>query len=127
VPQPPPPSASNFGNAVLDNDDPNEVLVNDFDGQCCRTYPLNHSKIKRYRKQAEERRKKRMSSAALVTVKGEPEKARKHSAPSAATAAAPEASGPTPSTIGKLPCGQEGRQAGRKAGRQSRGRLMRAI
>ena len=26
-----------------------EVLVDDFDGQCCRTYPLNHSRIQRWR------------------------------------------------------------------------------
>ena len=26
-----------------------EVLVEDFDGECCRTYPFNHSKILRYR------------------------------------------------------------------------------
>ena len=32
-----------------------EVLVDDFDGQCCRTYPYNHSKIQRWR---EERRKR---------------------------------------------------------------------
>ena len=32
-----------------------EVLVDDFDGQCCRTYPYNHSKIQRWR---EERNKK---------------------------------------------------------------------
>ena len=32
-----------------------EVLVDDFDGQCCRTFPYNHSKIQRWR---EERRKR---------------------------------------------------------------------
>ena len=32
-----------------------EVLVDDFDGQCCRTYPYNHSKIQRWR---EEKNKK---------------------------------------------------------------------
>lgn len=32
-----------------------EVLVDDFDGQCCRTYPYNHSKIQRWR---EERRRR---------------------------------------------------------------------
>ena len=28
-----------------------EVLVDDFDGQCCRTYPDNHSKIIKWRAQ----------------------------------------------------------------------------
>ena len=32
-----------------------EVLVDDFDGQCCRTFPYNHSKIQRWR---EERRRR---------------------------------------------------------------------
>ena len=32
-----------------------EVLVDDFDGQCCRTYPFNHSKIQRWQ---EERKRK---------------------------------------------------------------------
>ena len=36
-------------------DEEEEVLVDDFDGQCCRTYPYNHSKIQRWR---EERNKK---------------------------------------------------------------------
>lgn len=39
-----------------------EVLVDDFDGQCCRTYPYNHSKIQRWReeknKKDKEKRKK---------------------------------------------------------------------
>ena len=39
-----------------------EVLVDDFDGQCCRTYPFNHSKIQRWqeeRKRKEKERKKK--------------------------------------------------------------------
>ena len=34
-----------------------EVLVDDFDGQCCRTYPYNHSKIQRW-KEAREKKEK---------------------------------------------------------------------
>ena len=32
-----------------------EVLVDDFDGQCCRTYPYNHSKIQRWREEQRRR------------------------------------------------------------------------
>ena len=32
-----------------------EVLVDDFDGQCCRTYPDNHSRILKWRAQREEK------------------------------------------------------------------------
>ena len=33
-----------------------QVLVDDFDGQCCRTYPYNHSKIQRWRESRKERK-----------------------------------------------------------------------
>ena len=34
------------------------MLVDDFDGQCCRTYPYNHSKIQRWRESRKERKEK---------------------------------------------------------------------
>ena len=49
---------------VLDSDE--EVLVDDFDGQCCRTYPLNHSRIQRWREtraQKERDKKKKEDEA----------------------------------------------------------------
>ena len=36
-----------------------EVLVDDFDGQCCRTYPYNHSKITRWREERKKREEAR--------------------------------------------------------------------
>ena len=36
-----------------------EVLVDDFDGQCCRTYPYNHSKINRWREERKKREEAR--------------------------------------------------------------------
>lgn len=38
-----------------------EVLVDDFDGQCCRTYPYNHSRIQRW--QREKRKRKAAAEA----------------------------------------------------------------
>ena len=40
---------------IIEDEDEEDLLVDDFDGQCCRTYPYNHSKILRW---AEERKKK---------------------------------------------------------------------
>ncbi len=34
-----------------DLSDAEEVLVDDFDGQCCRTYPYNHSRIQRWQRE----------------------------------------------------------------------------
>ena len=49
-PQQPPPTVN------LTNDDSDEeVLVDDFDGQCCRTYPDNHSRIIKWRAQRAEK------------------------------------------------------------------------
>ena len=39
---------------ILEDSD-EEVLLDDFDGQCCRTFPYNHSRIQRF---AEQRRTK---------------------------------------------------------------------
>jgi hypothetical protein len=33
---------------VQEEEEEQEVLVEDFDGECCRTYPYNHSRILRY-------------------------------------------------------------------------------
>jgi hypothetical protein len=41
-----------------------EVLVDDFDGQCCRTYPYNHSRILRWHKEKRERRRQKSSAMA---------------------------------------------------------------
>ena len=35
------------------------MLVDDFDGQCCRTYPYNHSKIQRWKEAKEKKEKER--------------------------------------------------------------------
>ena len=34
--------------AVEEEEEEKDLLVEDFDGECCRTYPFNHSKILRY-------------------------------------------------------------------------------
>ena len=39
-----------------------EVLVDDFDGQCCRTYPDNHSKIIKWRAQRIEKMAKQVKN-----------------------------------------------------------------
>jgi hypothetical protein len=41
-----PPAAAE--EAVEQEVEDEEVLVEDFDGECCRTYPYNHSRILRY-------------------------------------------------------------------------------
>ena len=56
------------------DDDPNEVLVDDFDGQCCRTYPYNHSKIRRWRQEREERRRRTNMAAKEPKLEPEPSK-----------------------------------------------------
>ena len=43
-----------------------EVLVDDFDGQCCRTYPDNHSRIIKWRAQRAEKAKQQKSAAVQV-------------------------------------------------------------
>ena len=65
---------------VADPDsDPDEVLSDDFGGQCCRTFPTNHITVQRWQRGAEERRQKRReakaaAAAAAAPAKGEPEK-----------------------------------------------------
>ena len=51
---------------IIEEDE--EVLVDDFDGQCCRTYPYNHSKIQRWR---EERRRREETKRASQLQKKE--------------------------------------------------------
>ena len=46
----------NFSKQADEAED-DEVLVDDFDGQCCRTYPYNHSKIQKWQKEKNERRR----------------------------------------------------------------------
>ena len=70
----PPPSATTSLNSAkkiekppvqtvnLESDE--EVLVDDFDGQCCRTYPDNHSKIIKWR--AEKARKSSTISSGTI-------------------------------------------------------------
>ena len=41
---------------IESEDEEEEVLVDDFDGQCCRTYPYNHSKIQRWREGRKEKK-----------------------------------------------------------------------
>ena len=43
---------------IESEDEEEEVLVDDFDGQCCRTYPYNHSKIQRWREGRKEKKEK---------------------------------------------------------------------
>ena len=43
-----------------------EVLVDDFDGQCCRTYPDNHSRILKWRAQKAEKAKTAAVKAAAI-------------------------------------------------------------
>ena len=47
------------------------LLVDDFDGQCSRTYPNNHSKILAWRKSKEEKSTKVASPAAVENAKTE--------------------------------------------------------
>ena len=46
-------------------EDEEEVLVDAFDGQCCRTYPYNHSKIQRWRdgKYVKDKEKQKLKEA----------------------------------------------------------------
>ena len=62
---------------VIESEDEDEdVLVDDFDGQCCRTYPYNHSKIQRWRenrnKKEKEKKEKEQSSKQLANVQKPP-------------------------------------------------------
>ena len=62
---------------VIESEDEDEdVLVDDFDGQCCRTYPYNHSKIQRWRenrnKKEKEKREKEQSRKHLANVQKPP-------------------------------------------------------
>jgi hypothetical protein len=61
IPRPIPPTVN------LANESDEEVLVDDFDGQCCRTYPDNHSKIIKWRAQRNERRSSKNNSLTVVT------------------------------------------------------------
>jgi len=62
--QPIPPTVPAFKRESSDDhDDQEEVLVDDFDGQCCRTYPYNHSRIQRWHKERRERRRQRAVAA----------------------------------------------------------------
>ena len=47
--RPPPQANSNFECKGSDDEEVEELFVDDFDGQCSRTYPDNHSKIVRWR------------------------------------------------------------------------------
>ena len=62
---------------VIESEDEDEdVLVDDFDGECCRTYPYNHSKIQRWRenrnKKEKEKKEKEQSSKHLANVQKPP-------------------------------------------------------
>jgi hypothetical protein len=60
---------------VIESEDEEEdVLVDDFDGQCCRTYPYNHSKIQCWRenRNRKEKEKKEQSSKLLAIVQKPP-------------------------------------------------------
>ena len=62
---------------VIESEDEEEdVLVDDFDGQCCRTYPYNHSKIQRWRenrnRKEKEKKEKEQSSKHLANVQKPP-------------------------------------------------------
>ena len=57
---------------IESEDEEEEVLVDDFDGQCCRTYPYNHSKIQRWR---EARKEKKENNSSKHKPTSTPEKA----------------------------------------------------
>ena len=44
---------------IIEEEEEEDVLVDDFDGQCCRTYPYNHSKIQRYREEKNKKEKEK--------------------------------------------------------------------
>ena len=75
-----PPAAGTSSISTADPDsDPDEILSDDFGGQCCRTFPTNHITVQRWQRGAEERRQKRRearaaAAAAAAPPKGEPEK-----------------------------------------------------
>ena len=60
----PVPLSAEPGVVIVEDDVDEELLVDDFDGQCCRTYPNNHSKILAWRRSKEEK----LKSAAPPTV-----------------------------------------------------------
>ena len=120
----PPAAGTSATAAVTDPDsDPDEILSDDFGGQCCRTFPTNHITVQRWQRGAEERRQKRRearaaaaAAAAAAPPKGEPEKSvRKQSGGGGARcggggsfsggaggdAPAPAQPAPAPSTSGK--------------------------
>ena len=53
---------------IIEEDE--EVLVDDFDGQCCRTYPYNHSKILRWREERRKREEERRSKETKQEAEG---------------------------------------------------------
>jgi len=53
----PVPLSAEPGVVIVEDDVDEELLVDDFDGQCCRTYPNNHSKILAWRRSKEEKLK----------------------------------------------------------------------
>ena len=118
----PPAAGTSATAAVTDPDsDPDEILSDDFGGQCCRTFPTNHVAVQRWQRGAEERRQKRRearaaaaaAAAAAAPPKGEPEKSvRKQSGGGGARCggggvgsfsggAGGDAPAPAPSTSGK--------------------------
>ena len=55
--------------AAVEEEEDELLLVDDFDGQCCRTYPNNHSKIIAWRKLKEEKQRRAAVASSSVTVK----------------------------------------------------------
>ena len=69
---PPPPISNPKPVQTVNLESDEEVLVDDFDGQCCRTYPDNHSRILKWRAQKAEKAKtaaviNKPSAVAVVT------------------------------------------------------------
>jgi len=55
--------------AAVEEEEDELLLVDDFDGQCCRTYPNNHSKILAWRKSKEEKERRATVTSVTVPVK----------------------------------------------------------
>ncbi|TRY68610.1 hypothetical protein TCAL_03225 [Tigriopus californicus] len=66
-------------------EEPEEVLVDDFDGQCCRTYPYNHSRIQRWQREHAEKRRHRKDVSAPPSVDRSSAREQKGAENSAAT------------------------------------------
>lgn len=81
-----------------------DVLVDDFDGQCCRTFPYNHSKIQRWR---EERRRRDEERRGKEPRKEEAKQVKVPTSSSETSAASAKPGEPVTTTAGETQCSED--------------------